>query len=212
MSDATSIQLLRPRPLLTADAAALLADVAPQAAWQPTHVLEIPTDTTSSSVSGTSLASAGDVWRILLAPPSAMANSVFYPVALRATFLCGDVVGFDDFFELTAGFAIEKPEARSWAWDTVDMKAPQVGYDGSSTFKWQNINPEFHAYPVTPATADGASTSANALGGFMLTVKTWDATAAAQASIRIDARWLAFPRPITRSAGFYTPRLFFKPA
>jgi hypothetical protein len=46
----------------------------------------------------------------------------------------------------------------------------------------------------------------------MLTVKTWDATAAAQASIRIDARWLAFPRPITRSAGFYTPRLFFKPA
>ena len=119
MSDATSIQLLRPRPLLTADAAALLADVAPQAAWQPTHVLEIPTDTTSSSVSGTSLASAGDVWRILLAPPSAMANSVFYPVALRATFLCGDVVGFDDFFELTAGFAIEKPEARSWAWDTV---------------------------------------------------------------------------------------------
>jgi hypothetical protein len=211
MADISGTLLLKPRPLITGDAAGLLADVDPEFAWQPTHVLETDIDGTSMAVSSSGLAASGDHWYVRVAPPSDMTNLVFYPIAFRATLLCSDTAGFDDLFELAGGFSINPPQSKSWNWDYVALDPVMVGYDGSSTFKWQNINPTWHGFPIRPATANGGSSTANALGGFQLQVKTWDATAAASCSLRIDARWLGFPQPVTRSAGFYTPRLYFNP-
>jgi len=48
------------------------------------------------------------------------------------------------------------------------------------------------------------------LGSFQFTVATFDAGAAGAMFAYVDARWLVFPEPAIRSAGFYTPRSWFR--
>lgn len=154
---------------------------------------------------------------IRLIPPSAMPNFVFYPIAMRATLHNTDAdAGMDDLFELAAMVAIEGVADQPlgidtpWAFYSFDMDAVFSGVDASGDFKLQSAAPAFKGFPPKPTIATGGPTN-RALGALMLVIKTFDATAAGNTFLHVDARWLAFPRPAVKSSGFYLPRLWFKP-
>ncbi len=180
----------------------------PQTLWEPAKLLET-TIGSGLSVSGSSLAANGDIWEVLLAPPSAMPDYIFYPIALTATlFSAPHDVAFASFWNTACGVAINPSYQKSFVWDHFVAEPPMVGYS-TTEFNYQSLNPPFHGHPIRPAAADGATVTINALGGFQLTIDTWDAGVAATTTLFIDARWLAFPRAVARSSGFYVPRLYF---
>jgi hypothetical protein len=212
MGATTTIATLSTRPLTTGDAGALQADILPASFWQPTMLLERNMED-AIDLASAGLGAAGDIWRVILSPPSAIDNVIFYPIAFRFTLKARGATppaGFPALFETAASFCVEGPT--NYNWDTVTLDAAQSLFDSPSTIYWnQNGNPRWHAFPPKPILADSTSVASNAVGGIQLTIDTWDATAAALVDLHVDARWLGFPRPVERSAGFYTPRMYFNP-
>ena len=207
MSNSTSVALLAPRPLRSSDAAALRADIVPRAFWEPSFLLERDfSDDIAGSATG--LTTTDDVWEIVLSPPSDMPNYIFYLIAMRAVVHSGGGVAadFDAFFDTAAGFSIGPEVAADFAWDAVDMSSMRSIIGGN----FKAVNPIFHGFPATPVSARTGAVGTNALGGFAFTVGTFNAAALAALVVNIDARWLAFPEAVVRSAGFYNPRMFFK--
>lgn len=205
MADETSQAILIPRPLISADAAALTADIIPRTFWEATFVLQ--RDFSIAIESAGTLSADDDIWTILLSPPSPMPNYVFYPIAMRAVlkmtrFSLGTYLLWKD----EACFSVDMRGNTEYTFDAVDLAA-QRDTDG---FTLQQINPDFHAYPPVPGIARETAIADNALAGFALQIKTFDQTAMDATDLHIDCRFLAFPEAVTRSAGFYLPRQYFK--
>jgi hypothetical protein len=210
MANSLTIKLLKTRSLITADAGGLEADVVPESMWQPTQIMETDFDN-PIEVSSTSLSADGDSWELIFAPPSKTPDVMWYPIAMRAV-LHNNIAGtFVPFFGEAAGFSINQPYGRDWAWDYVDFDPVALGFNGTGEFYYRALNPRWHAFPPIPSICESDTTAENSVGGFQLTIGTWDATAAAGTALHVDARWLGFPRPAIRSGGFYAPRMFFNP-
>lgn len=210
MSNTTTEIELLPRPLVAADKAGLLADLVPREFWEPTFLLETRPDE-EFPASATTLAAAPDHWRLLVHPPSAMRDLVFYPLALSATFVdFPQDAGFATFWEIGGGVAISPPALRNHAWYPFDLEVSRDGFNTIGAFNYQAGLPSFRGFPIRPVRATGANPTDNALGGFIFRVKTFDATTKSQMHVVIDGRWLGFPQSVLRSAGFYLPGLYFK--
>lgn len=211
MADITTVKLLTPRPLVTGDAGGLKASVDPRGYFQPTMLLETDVST-GTTVSTSGLAADGDVWDIRFAPPSAIPNVVFYPIALRMSIVAsGEPAGFDAQFADEGMYSITPPYGADWGWDNFSLENVGLIWQGSQLNKVRSGNPVWKAFPPRPQILSSDTVSENALGGIQITIGTWNATAAANSKLHVDARWVGFPEPVTRSAGYYTPRLFFNP-
>lgn len=208
MADDTEIQFLEVSPLLTSDAAALQADIVPQDVWQPTKVLR--TDPTLLiDISASLLAAAGDVYRIMISAPSAMPDTIFYPIALSFSFVGLNVA----FWETNALYAISPPVGTfplQHAWRSFDLDAVRSVFNGATVVNFQSGAPDFQGFP--PSTVEAIETTVSTIGGLQFTVGTFQAAEKTALRLSVDARWLGFPRALQRSAGFYMPRMFFKPA
>jgi len=206
VADETSQAILVPRPLISADAAALTADIIPRTFWEATFVLQ--RDFSLGIQSAGTLSADNDVWTILLSPPSAMPNYVFYPIAMRAV-LKGDkasIFALSLLWQDEACFSVDMRGDTQYAFDSVDLSA----HRSTDDFVLQQINPDFHAYPPEPGVARETTIADNALAGFALQIGTFNTTAMDTTRLHIDCRFLAFPEAVTRSAGFYLPRQYFK--
>ncbi len=216
MADATEVVILEPFFLTTADAAALEADVEPRAFFQPNFVLR----SAFGDGSGITIpiAADGDLWRVLFAPPNSMPHTVFYPISLTCQFVSLGAATFAaTFWETAAGYTINAPNTqvgpRDWVWNSFDLDARRLLFNGTSVESYQSGNPPFNGFPPPPVLATGTppvSSIDNAIAGFMFTVQTFNETARAAMRLHVDARFLAFPRSVTRNAGWYAPRLTFK--
>lgn len=213
MADKSSNVDVIPRPLTVGDAAGLEASVNP-ALWAPALILE--TDFNDAIPATGGLAADGDVWRISLIPPSAMPNYVFYPIALRATLVDTDsVAAFDALFD-TTGMAtnegvFEDGAEAPWNYYEFTLSAAFQGFDATGDIKVQTMAMPFPGFPPKLPVAETGSPINDALGAIMLRIQTFDATAILNTTLHVDGRWLAFPRTALRSAGFYVPRLYFRP-
>ncbi len=207
MASDTDTVFLDPRPLVTSDGAALLAGVAAREAWQPSFVVRT-NPSTLLPLSATNIAAAGDVYRIMLAPPSAMPDYLFYPISLNASWV-GLNVAFWDLEALYSIVAPVGPQPLQHAWRSFELDSLRKVYNGAVTVDFQSAAPKFQGFPPSPVAA--IQTGISAIGGFQFVVQTFQAAEKAALNLSIDARWLAFPRAVERSAGFYMPRMFFTP-
>jgi hypothetical protein len=212
MADASTGFLAYPRPLTSSDAAGLLADTMPRQLWEPAQLLETQWEvgTAGASVPGP-IGAANDIWLVRIQPPSAMPGYVFYPICLRAC-LINDALdaGFaGPLFNSLAAYTLDPPRQRHWVWQRFTGSTPRTGYDGAGQYYFQDYAPTFRGYPPRPMSLSSSSVSANALAGFQFAVQVWNAPAAANTELHIEARFLAFPQSALRSAGFYVPRLYF---
>lgn len=210
MADNNESIEVTPRPLTVSDAAGLTASIIPQM-WAPTQILE--TDF-SEGLDMLTLAADGDVWLIRIIPPSAMPSYVFYPIALKATLVNADADAlFDTLFELQGMAAIqsifEDGVDTPWTYSSFTLDPPFRGFDVTGTFKLQSMEANFRGFPPKLPVSETVGPTENALGALMLTVQTFDAATASSTTLHIDGRWLAFPRQVVKSAGFYQPRLWF---
>jgi len=207
VGNATTLVVLNPRALVSGDAAGLLASIDASTLFQPSMLLE--TDfTTAIALSGT-ISGDADIWRVLFAPPSKIPNTVFYPIAFRMT-MVSTKAAFTALWALPALFSVDKETDGSHVYDDFTMGPYGIVFDGSGEVQFLSGNPVFHAYPTRPLSTVSDVIAENAVGALNLTIATFDATAAGDMALHVDARWLGFPRPVVRNAGFYTPRLFFK--
>lgn len=209
MADTTTLVLLNPRPLITADAAGLEADVVPKALWQPIMLLE--SDQTVE-IPLTGLAADEDLWRVLFCPVSATPGVVYLPLRLRfSIWTSGGSVAFPTLFEKTYQYAIDVPiGGNSGAWYNADMLDPREYWAGVGGEWSQTGAPEIHGWPPKAGVAlDPDSIQNNCLGGITLQIQTYDATSAAASKLSIDSAWVGYPVNALRSAGFYTPRMYF---
>ncbi len=207
MSDDTETVFLDYFPLITEDAAALTSDIMPEGPWQPKMVLRTdPTELLDLGASG--IAADGDIWRIMLAAPSAMPDTMFYPIAMTAS-----IVGLNTvFWEDAALYAIAPPVGvvpLQHAWRSFTLDSVRTVWNGGVVENIQTAAPVFQGFP--PTTVEAIETGISAIGGLQFICQTFDAGQAAAQFLSIDARWLGFPRSLARSAGFYMPRLFYKP-
>ncbi len=208
MADDTEIQFLDVSPLITSDAAALQADIEPKGLWQPTKVLRT-NPATLIDLSASTIAAAGDVWRIMISAPSAMPDTIFYPIALSFSFVGLNVA----FWEDLALYSISPPVGTvplQHAWRSFQLDTRRSVFNGATTVNIQTGAPEFEGFP--PSTVEAIETTVSTIGGLQFTVQTFQAAEKAAIKLSVDARWLGFPRALQRSAGFYMPRMFFKPA
>ncbi len=191
---------------MTTDASGLTAGILPQALWQPSFILRTnPSAVLAASV--TALAAAGDIWRIMIAAPSAMPDFSFYPIAMGASFVGLNVA----FWETDALYTIVPPVGQiplQHSWRSFQLDSVRPVFDGATIDTIQTASPEFQSYPPSPVEA--IDTAIAAIGGLQFAVGTFQAAEKAVIELSVDARWLAFPRAVTRNAGFYMPRLFFK--
>ncbi len=210
MADETSQALLLPRPLTASDAAGLEADIVPRALWEAALLLE--RNFSIAIESAGTLTTAGDNWRILLSPPSPMPNYVFYPIALRATITMPNAVAADTMWEPLALFSVDARGDNFFSWDAVTLSGARQAFSGAGVVRIQNLNPVFHAFPPVPGTANNAALIDNALAAIGIQVDTFDQATLDGTDVHIDCRFLGFPESVVRSAGFYSPRQFFKVA
>lgn len=210
MADAAQIVQLFARPLTTGDAAGLLADVEPTGFFQPTMILETDIDD-AVDLSATGLTTAGDSYECTFAPDNDYPEIAWYPIAMRGQFSSGGN-NMASFWETEASYTVSGVNPEIWTWDAFSLDTQRViqNVAGNQIFM-QTANPVFHGMPPRPTVCDGGSIALNQLGGFSLTVQTFSAAVLAALTFRVDARWLGFPRASIRSAGFYTPRMFFQP-
>ncbi len=208
MANDTEIQFLQVQALITDDAAALQADIVPQGLWQPTKVLR--TDPTLLIDLGAStIAAAGDVWRIMISAPSAMPDTIFYPVALSFSF----VGSFGPFWQTNFLYSITPPVGTvplQHAWRLSTLSPRGVVFNGAAVTGIQTGAPAFEGFP--PSTVEAVETTVSTIGGLQFSVDTFVQAEKDDIQLSVDARWLGFPRALQRSAGFYMPRMFFKPA
>ncbi len=213
MANTTGVILLETVPLLSDDAAALTADILPKPFWEPAFILRTPLDVGGGSVPP--LAADADIWTVLLASETNMDAFVFYPLALTAQFR--STTPFPVFWELEASYAINPPYRDTVidgsVWHPVQLSSPRQVWDGTNELTVQSAAPVMAGYPPNPVVSTGgASTTLNSIGGFSFVVQTWNTTIQAAMGLHIDARWLAFPRSVERSAGYWTPSRYFKGA
>ncbi len=209
MSSSTSTVFLDKVALTTTDAGGLLSDVIAKTEFQPNGVLRSD-PSALIPLSGTSLSADGDIMRIMLAAPSRMPDTVFYPVGLTAAFT-GEVTG-TGFFEAAALYSIVAPVGvvpLQHAWRSFTMDTLRDVWNGAVKVGFQSAAPVFQSFPPSPVEA--VETGISAIGGLQFTVSTFDATDKAAMNLSIDARWLTFPRSAVRNAGWYSQRMFFKP-
>lgn len=209
MANDTDIVFLEVQPLVTIDAGGLKDTVLSKSAFQPTMVLR--TDpSVLLALSATALAAAGDTYRIMIATPSAMRDSVFYPISLNLSF-AGEVAG-TGFWETLALYSIVAPVGPNplrHAWRSFDLDAIRTQFNGGTIVGYQTASPVFQGFPPSPVIA--VETNVSAIGGFQFVVATFAAADKAAITVSIDARWLVFPRSASRNAGFYTQRMSYIP-
>lgn len=210
MANTTTIVLLEPEPLITTDAAALTAAVFPRAEFQPSFILR----TNPETAVNIPIAANGDRWRVLLAPPSAMPDYSFYPIAMTTSFLGGTTQDFSgSFWNANGFFTIDPPIGRDFVWKNMVLGTTLNIYNGTLTRTIQPSVPVFSGFPPAPVTAtDPDVILNNSIGGFQFIVSTFVEIERAAMRLYIDARWLAFPRSVTKNAAYYVPRLYFKVA
>jgi len=161
------------------------------------------------TAASTALAISGDVWRIMLAAPSAMPDYTFYPIALTASF-AGMAIN-SSFWDQDALYSVIAPVGPNplvHAWRSFRLDNIRRVFNGGVTVGYQTAAPVFQSFPPSPVSA--IETAISAIGGLQFIVGTFGAGDKAAINLSIDARWLAFPVSVTRNAGFYVPRLFFK--
>ncbi len=208
MANDTEIQFLKSFPLLTSDAAALQSDIVPQGIWQPTKVLRTDPDVLLD-ISATALAAAGDVYRVMISAPSAMPDTIFYPIALSFSFVGLNVA----FWEDLALYSIVPPVGTfplQHAWRSFQLDTVRSVFNGATVVNFQSGAPAFEGFP--PTTVEAIETTVSTIGGLQFTVGTFQAAEKTALRLSVDARWLGFPRALARAAGFYMPRMFFKVA
>ncbi len=198
------------RPLLTADAAGIEADVQPKPRWQPSHIFE--TDLSQQvRVFDTALSTAADLWFLLASPAAPAAQIAFYPICARLILNCNDDPNFNTLFETDAIYSLHDPGGSSFTWDHATLSATGRQFPGTGVVnRFKDVSASMSGFPARPGLATELTQLANGLVGFSIQIDTYDATAAANTYARLDVRVLGFPRPAVRSAGFYTPRLNFK--
>ncbi len=207
MADATDTIFTEATPLITGDAAALDADIIPQAFFQPSFVLR--TDPRALTAANAGLAASGDVWRIMIAAPTSMPGYTFLPLALTASFALGTIASA--FWSLSALYSIVPPvgtEPLRHAWRSFQLDSARTVFNGADNVRYQTASPELQGWPPSPVVA---TTAISALGGFQFTVGTFDAGELAAIVLSVDARWLAFPIGVLRNSAFYTSRQLFTP-
>ena len=206
MANDTTVIFLDASPLQSSDASGLTADIIPRLSWQPSFILRSDPDVLFP-VAATTLSLDDDLWRIMVASPSAMPDYSFYPIALTASF-----VGLNTlFWQTPALYSIVPPvgvPALQHAWRSFDLDSVRAVFNGGIAVDIQTAAPDFQGYP--PSDVVAVSTGISSLGGFQFRVGTFDAVQKSAINLSVDARWLAFPRAATRSGGFYVPRMFFK--
>ncbi len=213
MADKSSVIIAKPRPLTVADAAGLEASIVPSL-WAPGQILETDFNEPLAAVGG--LAADGDVWRITIQPPSAMPTYVFYPIALRGTLVDTNATAqFDALFE-DVGMAsnegvFEDLNEAPQNYYEFSLDASFQGFDNTGDFKIRTMAMPFPGFPPKLPLAETGAPVEDALGAIMLRVGTFSAVGIVDTSLHLDARWLAFPRSVLKSAGFYVPRLYFRP-
>ena len=211
MGDFTSTVVLKPRALVTADAAGLRAGLQATgflpnflAATEVGEGNELPMTTTMNA--------AGDVWRIKFEVPSPMPAIFVYPVAFSAT-LINDVghAGFDDLFTDVGLFTISIGPTQDQfireGWQ--DLVIGPTSLHGPSGFKTRSITPELKGFPVRARTPGGGADAT--VGEMLLTMKTPSALGQLATGIAIDYRLLFFPEGASDNAGFYQTQMFFHP-
>ncbi len=204
--------VVSPRPLTTLDASGLKASIIPSL-WSPDQILETDFNV---GVPMTGLTLDGELWRISMIPPSAMPHYVFYPIAMRATlFNTDDDIGFPALFELPGLVSIqgifEGGVDTPWNFYNFAFDAAFSAFDPTGPYAIQSMVSPFEGFPPKLPVAETGAPVNDALGALMLQVQTFNAVAAANTTLHIDARWLAFPRTALKSAGFYVPRQYFRP-
>ncbi len=207
MGNFTDTVFTEQQSLVTEDAAGLLAGILPHSTWQPSFLLR--TDPSELVLlSGTSLAADGDVYRVMIAAPAFMPDYFFYPIALTCAFNGPNTL----FWQANALYTIVPPVGvvplRS-AWRSFTMDPVHAVFNGADLQAYQTAAPVFQGFPPSEVLAQ--ETGISAIGGFQFRVATFVTAERDGQSMSIDARWLAFPRAVVRSAGFYTPRMYFKP-
>lgn len=202
-----------PRPLTVEDAAGLEASVIPSL-WAPTQILETNVD---FGIALDDLDTDADIWRINVIPPSAMPDYVFYPICFRASlFNTTSAAAFATLFQQAAIVSISSIFNnlfdRPHNYYSFVGGAPYTGFDSTGEFDIQSFNPPFEGFPPRMPLAETDAPINDALGSLQVTCTTFDITVGSNTTMHVDARYLAFPRSVLKSAGFYVPRLWFKPA
>lgn len=211
MGDATSVVIMKPRPLVTSDAAALTSSIESRPLFQPAFILESGVDVENETTMPTGLTVAGDVWRIEFNLGSPMPGYVVYPFAFT-----GDIINdmadaaFADLFELQASMqmSVAPNLASRSGFRDFTMGTPRT--TGPSGLFVQDISPELKGLPVRPRPGGGGLTGIR-VGDLLLTIKTADVTATSNTTIDLDYRLLMFPEGAKDNAGFYTPLLYTHP-
>lgn len=140
--------------------------------------------------------------------PGSMPDFVFLPLSLRANVVHNAATAaFSTLFEPQAAWMMHENPAPQSSWQIFTMPAPLVTILNGGT--------ELFTLDCTPSALTGLPGRPQAgstllQGGLQLTIDTFDATAAANSFMQIDAEWLVFPESVQRSAGLYTPRLYYK--
>lgn len=211
MANSQTVVTMQEQALQNDDAGALGVDFQAPDLWQPTILLETPQ--TGATVAGSNLAADGDRWSLLCAPRAAYSNYVFMCIAMRCTVNLPNITASNTFFENDYCFSIEggcNDNGGLWQTDTSDEGFVLMYAGGVSPGRVVAFSPEIRGYPPRPYIPSSTVTAENGLGGFCITVQTWDATVAASATATVDARFLGFPQAVTRSAGLYVPRQYMK--
>lgn len=210
MADATSTLILKPEALVTTDAAALTANIQARSMFQPAFVVQTAVDEVDETDMPAGISADGDVWRIIFELSAPMPGYVLYPFAFTGDLVMGGALtAFNTLWEDDAALQISvNPISASRS----GWRAFQLGpvlFGGPNNITNRDLSPELKGFPVRPRAAGGNGSVR--VGELLLTVATFDATAAAATSIDIDYRLLMFPEAVSINAGFYSPSLFFHP-
>lgn len=210
MANQTDIILLDTTPLNVSDAAALRADFIPRTYWEPAIVLETPTTTV---VTPSLLAAAGDLWKIEVAPRSAIPGFVWQLLTFEVQLVCTDDANFDALFNDDLAWAAQGLPALDTSQmfmrvGTLSTVARWLKAGGVSVGRVRAFSPGAVGMPSRPYQATSATLASNTMGIAHVEIGTWNAVAAGNTEAWINARWLGFPVGAQRSGGFYTPSLF----
>ena len=161
---------------------------------------------------GAGLAADGDIHSVLLCPKAKMPGYVFYCIALGAN-LVEDPgsAAMAAFWEDSYLFCTSHPETnRNFVWQAATLGTNTIGIDqaAGTDFRTRTAYPDLKTMPARPFRPSSDTILNNALGGMQFICKTWDTTANGNMQLHIDARFLGFPQSVTRSAGFYVPRMY----
>lgn len=206
MANQTDLIQLSAVPLASADAAALRSDWIPRLLWSPTLLLETDIDDVATP---TLLAAAGDLWKIQIAPQSAIPGYVWQCITFELQVLCNDDANFDAFFADTVAFGIQGFPASAtyypfYRTGTLSAVARSLNSGGVTVSRSRSFS-SLPGLPSRPYQATSASLATNSMAVANLQVGTFDATVQSNTQAWINARWLGYPQAAARSGGYYLP-------